>query len=85
MFWELLKIEDFQIFGHMLIWDGQFYFISVQFMYFILGWPTLVLGPSIECCVHMTQPFVNLQGFSQLANIIHAEVLQFQAEVINCL
>ena len=27
-----------------------YYFIFVQFMYFILGWPTLVLGPSFYLC-----------------------------------
>ena len=47
----MLKIEDFQIFGHMLIWDAHFFtsFLcnSCNFQYFILGWPTLVLGPSI--------------------------------------
>ena len=49
MFQELLKIVDFQIFGHMLIRDAHFfYFIFVNFQYFILGWPTLVLGPSIS-------------------------------------
>ena len=41
MFQELLKILDFQIFGHMLIWDAHFFnFIFVQFMQF----PELYFG-----------------------------------------
>ena len=30
----------------MLIWDAHFLCNSCNFQYFILGWPTLVLGPS---------------------------------------